>query len=147
MVLKPCGLKIYSIMGNPSINPVAVRYWLDQGSGARGPYQFEQIVMMWSRKELRLTDRIRKDGTDSWVDVANLTSSLEKAATGESSKAGPSNFAFILSLSALLPIIGLIMGIFWLCDSRYRSHGLSALMVFIIFQAFWLFIAVQKHWI
>ena len=60
------------------------QYWLERDGDVRGPYSFEILTMMWARKELRLIDRIRKDGTENWVEVALVMKSLDQAAHARS---------------------------------------------------------------
>ena len=83
------------------------QYWLERDGNVRGPYSFEILTMMWARKELRLIDRLRKEGTENWIEVTSVVKSLDQAAQAQSDKPqNPPSFGLIIFLSALLPIIG-----------------------------------------
>jgi len=114
------------------------QYWLEREGSVRGPYSFEILAIMWARKELRLTDHLRKDGTESWIEVTRVVKSLDKAAHAQSDKSrNPPSFGFVIFLSALLPIIGLIMGGVWLSQPRFRSAGGALLAISVIFMLIW----------
>lgn len=114
------------------------QYWLERDGNVRGPYSFEILTMMWARKELRLTDRLRKDGTESWTEVTRLVKSLDQAAHSQSDKPrNPPSFGVIIFLSALLPIIGLIMGAVWLSEPRFRSAGGALLAISVVSMFIW----------
>jgi len=55
------------------------QFMLERDGDIRGPYPFKMLVMMWNRKELRLTDRIAVQGRDTWKEVSQMVDSLEKA--------------------------------------------------------------------
>jgi GYF domain 2 len=67
--------------------PPEQQYWLERGGEVRGPYTFEALVTMWDRKELRLTDRLRTEGTQNWLEVSRLMKSLDQAARSQSDQA------------------------------------------------------------
>jgi hypothetical protein len=114
------------------------QYWLERDGDVRGPYSFEILTMMWARKELRLLDRIREEGTESWIEVTRVVRSLEQAAHAQSDEAkSPPPFGLIVFLTALLPIIGLIVGVVWLLQPRYRSAGVALLAIFVMFTLIW----------
>src|SRR5437667_12219191 len=97
------------------IAPPEQQYWLERGGEVRGPYTFAILVTMWDRKELRLADRLRTEGTQNWIEVSRLMKSLDQAARSESDQPrNPPSFGAVIVLSALLPVIGLLMGVVWL---------------------------------
>jgi len=115
-----------------------LRYWLGREGNVRAPYTFEILLVMWARKELRLTDRLCVQSTESWTEVANVMKSLEEAAHSQSEQSrNPPGLPGIMLLSALLPIIGLIMGIVWLSQPRFRSAGGQVLFIAIVFGFIW----------
>ena len=76
------------------------QYWLERDGDVRGPYSFEILTMMWARKELRLIDRLRKDGTENWIEVTHLVKSLDRAADLQSDKPrNPRSFVSIIVVS------------------------------------------------
>jgi hypothetical protein len=114
------------------------QYWLEHDGDVRGPYSFEILTMMWARKELRLTDRLRKDGTENWTEVTRVMTSLDQAADAQNDKPrNPPSFGFIIFFTALLPIIGLIMGLVWLSQPRCRSAGETLLVISVVFMIIW----------
>jgi hypothetical protein len=114
------------------------QYWLELDGDVRGPYSSEILTMMWARKELRLTDRLRKDGTESWIEVTRVVKSLDQAAHAQSDEArNPRSFGFIIFLTALFPIIGLIMGVVWLSQPRFRRAGGALLAITAVFIFIW----------
>jgi DNA-directed RNA polymerase subunit RPC12/RpoP len=117
---------------------VEAQYWLERDGNVRGPYSFEILAMMWTRKELRLTDRLCKEGTESWIEVTRVVKSLDQGAYAQSDKSrNPPSFGFIIFLSALLPIIGLIMGVAWLSQPRFRGAGGALLAISLVFMLIW----------
>jgi len=124
-------------LSNAPATPEA-HYLIERDGDVRGPYSFEILTMMWTRKELRLTDRLRKDGTESWVEVTRMVKSLDQAAHAQSDEArNPPSFGSIIFLTALLPIMGLIMGVVWLSQPRYRSAGGALLAISVVFMFIW----------
>jgi len=114
------------------------QYWLERDGDIRGPYPFEIIAAMWQRKELRLTDRLCKHGTENWTEVARLMKSLDQAAHSQSDQSrNPPSFGSVIFLSALLPIVGLIMSIVWLSQPRFRSAGAAILAISGVFGFIW----------
>jgi len=56
------------------------QFWIEREGSIRGPYTFSNLAVMWSRGEIKLTDRICQQGSEKWTDVARVTNSLDKAA-------------------------------------------------------------------
>jgi len=115
----------------PSVSPFPaawreLQYWLERDGEVRGPYAFEILAAMWDRKELRLTDRLCEQGTEKWIEVASLMKLLEQAAEYLPEKhQNPPGFGFVMLLSGLLPIIGVVIGIVWLSQPKFRSAGVA----------------------
>ena len=114
------------------------QYWLERGGEVRGPYTFDILVAMWERRELRLTDRLRTEGTEKWTEVSRLMKSLDQAARSQSDRPrNPPSFGAVIVLSALLPIIGLLMGVVWVSQPRFRSAGGALLAISVVFAIIW----------
>lgn len=109
------------------------QYWLEREGNVRGPYSFEILILMWSRKELRLTDRLCKHGAETWTEVARIAKSLERAERSQRRKSdNPASFDVVFILTILLPIVGLIAGIVWLTNPRYRGSGGAILTIAVV---------------
>ena len=74
----------------------------------------------------------------SWIEVTRAVKSLDRAAHAQSDKPrNPPSFGFVIFLTALLPIIGLIMGVVWLGQPRFRSAGGALLAISLVFMLIW----------
>lgn len=110
------------------------QYWLEREGNVRGPYSFSILILMWSRKELRLTDRLCKHGTETWTEVARIAESFERAERShpEGQGANPPSFGLVFVLTILFPIVGIVAGIIWLTKPQYRGAGGAILAIAVV---------------
>ncbi|HWM24745.1 MAG TPA: hypothetical protein VNP98_07970 [Chthoniobacterales bacterium] len=85
------------------------QYWLERDGDIRGPYVFDIILTMWTRKELRLTDRIRANGNENWIEISRLTASLEKAERSKHSQGSRSGAAWRAGMTFGGGMVGLLV--------------------------------------
>jgi len=60
------------------------KYWIAADGNVKGPYPFDVLVIMWERSEIKITDQICQQGTETWIEVSSLVNALTKAAKAKS---------------------------------------------------------------
>lgn len=127
------------------MNQGEAEYWVATDGNVKGPYSFEVLVLMWERNELKTTDQICQQGTESWTEVSKVVHALTAGAKAQAaSQTAPDSYKLVCKLTALLPIIGIIAGIVWALDRKHSTYGLYLLGFSLVVTAvYWVFLAVM----
>ena len=100
-----------------------------------GPYMPQQIQTMWGAGTLTADTSVFPAGYPDWMPISDFLTRLQprNAPSEDNSQTkNPDSFAVIVVLTVLLPIVGLVAGIIWLCDPKQRSAGGSILAIALI---------------
>ena len=110
--------------------PKDAQCYLFQNNQEEGPFLPEQIRSMWATGKITADTLYRFDGLEGWFPAKNF------CAHAESHSQNPESFAIVVVFTVFLPIVGLIAGISWLCNPKYRGAGgaiiaISLVLIFI----------------
>ncbi len=107
--------------------------YLLRGDQQHGPYSTAQIRNMWAAGQITVDTLYWFEGLSDWFPARNFCerNTLAPEANSEQTK-NPDSFGLVVVLTILLPIVGLIAGIAWLCDPKQRSAGGSILAIALI---------------
>lgn len=137
-------------------------YHLLDGGKQSGPFTLSQLKSMWQAGKITVAARYSYDGMDGWRELLDIVPILERetqprvaAVPGATQhraepriaespqSANPESFDRIVVWTIFLPIVGLIAGLVWLCNPRYRGAGAAMIVVAIVVSGIWGLILVS----
>lgn len=107
-------------------------YILDAQQQQSGPFTLSQLQGMWRVSNVTAKTLYWQQGFDEWIPLSTMSEALEpprtatphfRVATAQPHSSNPPSFGTIVFFTILLPIVGLVAGIIWLCNPRHRGAG------------------------
>src|SRR5437764_724190 len=123
--------------------------YLNRGQDNEGPYSQGQLRSMWKAGSVTSDTLFWEDGSTEWLPLSVMEDELDSpppasnavshrpapAAVAES--ANPPGFRLVFYLNLLLPILGILFGIMWLCHPKQRGAGASMIVISVIVMFVW----------
>lgn len=107
-----------------------------------GPFTLAQLQHMWRIGQINGKTLYWQHGYDEWIPLSTLSDCLEptrhtrsiayaglSGARSTSTSENPPSFGTVVFFTLLFPIVGLVAGIIWLCEPRYRGSGGAILAI------------------